>query len=614
MNKSMLAGVVLLAVVWSAKSDTYYVATNGHDNVAGTDWTTALLTISNAVAKTTLNGNDRILVSNGTYVLSTNIYITNGITLSGFNGRNVTIINANPAVSNRCVFIDHSNAIVERFTLTGGNMPTNTFANSGRGGGGYINNGTLRDCIVSNNIGVQGGGVFNANGLVTNCDIMSNMAWGVGSVDYGVAGGGLACRDGAGEVYDCRIFGNTATSTVSGYGAGGGVCFYASSKNALMNCTISNNFSYSHGGGVLIQGAGSNAIVISNCIIVANASSKNDGGGIYQRLFTSTITDTIISNNASYGVGGGFFSSTSTSGWYNCKIVANAGLYGGGISLSASSLLLSNCDVNYNTTTRDSGKKGYGGGINSGWYAGNTITAIWCRIMNNCVQAYAGGGYGAGIYAKNDCMLDHCFIQSNYFQYATLASYSNYGAGVFIRSGGNGIIRNCLITDNVATGSHATLGGFGGGIYIEPNADVRVSACTVAGNYAKIRGGGVYLEGDGSDTFTNSVIASNRLAAAAADNDLYLPTSARSNAFYYSCGNVLPNTQGNITNAPVFDGASTHNWRLANGSPGCGAGTIEAWMRGNMDLDGRPRIWRGFGGVNMGAYEREHKGVVFSIH
>ncbi|MDD5677460.1 MAG: right-handed parallel beta-helix repeat-containing protein [Kiritimatiellae bacterium] len=570
------------------RAATYYVTTNGLDFNSGTSWALALATISNGVDKAVTPG-DTVLVSNGTYMLSTNIYITNGITLRGFNGRDVTVINANRSVSNRCVFISHSNAVVERFTLTDGNMPSNTFPNLGQGGGAFINYGTLSDCIVVSNVATSGGGVLcNTNGMVTNCVICYNTTFGV-AVSSG--GGGLALCES--EAHNCFIFGNLATSVVSvGYGQGGGAVFY--SGGILANCTVSNNYSCHDGGGIYIFKGTRNAI--SNCLIAGNACGViRYGGGIYLNQCTATFTDTVISNN--YGVshallGGGVLSAGAISAFYNCTIVTNWAQIGGGICLAQnSSMLLTNCVISNNYRFWNSGT---GGGIDAGSYSPNSITAVWCRIVNNIAKNNLDKG--AGIYVRNNYMFDHCVIQEN-------SGANSYGAAVYIRSDGQGAIRNCLIGNNTAK--------YGAGIYIEPNATSCVSSCTIAGNYATANGGGIYMTNNGSDTFTNCVIASN---TAIADSDLYLPTSERSNSFWYSCASTLPATQGNITNAPVFAGASTNNWRLAKDSPGRSAGTIEDWMQGNTDLDGRPRIWRGFGRVDMGAYECERKGVVFSLH
>lgn len=563
--------LIVLAGVGLCRAATYYVAPGGDDTRTGLDnWTNALATISNGVFLANRSAGDTVLVSNGIYVLSTNIYITNGITLRGEYGRAITTIDANPAVSNRCVFIDHADAVVEGFTLTGGNMPTSTFANAGYGGGAYMTKGTLNDCIVSNNIGTLGGGVYNIRGLITNCVVCYNLSWG-GRYS---GGGGIYMWDGF--TYDCSIFSNSSRplgGVVAGSAFGGGVWM---NNGLLAGCFVSNNSCGRGGGGVYVGGSGN---VISNCLIANNRCSEGtepDGGGIYMRNCGATIIDTVISNN--YGtvriiVGGGVYSENSTSVFYNCTITGNKGNIGSGICLGGGSMLLTNCVISNNTYSSVVGYQN--GGIDSGTYGGS-VTAVWCQVANN---------RGCGIYARQ-CVLDHCVIQKN--------NYGNYADayGLRLYKGYSGNIRNCLIVTNARAG-----------IYFGSNATFNVSACTIADNY---NGVGVYLVSDGSDTFTNCVIANN------SPDDFYLPTAARSNAFWYSCGNVLTNTaQGNITTAPVFANPSASNWRMTNGSPCLSAGIVEDWMVNNSDLDGRRRIWRGFGRVDMGAYESPKRGVVF---
>ncbi len=81
------AGMLRLGVL-TAPGATYYVATNGSDIADGTTWETAVLTISNAVAKTTA-GTDVVLVSNGIYKITNTIEIKSyspGLTIRGVYG------------------------------------------------------------------------------------------------------------------------------------------------------------------------------------------------------------------------------------------------------------------------------------------------------------------------------------------------------------------------------------------------------------------------------------------------------------------------------------------------------------------------------------------------
>ena len=127
---------LLLAVANIAPAADWFVATNGSDAAAGTNWATAKQTIQAGVDAAT-NGST-VWVSNGTYVgLAT---VNKGIAVRSVNGPDVTTIQGS---ASRCVEMSAAAAVVAGFTLTGGTADW--------GGGAYIGAGTLEDCIIRNN-------------------------------------------------------------------------------------------------------------------------------------------------------------------------------------------------------------------------------------------------------------------------------------------------------------------------------------------------------------------------------------------------------------------------------------------------------------------------------
>ena len=166
---------------------------------------------------------------------------------------------------------------------------------------------------------------------------------------------------------------------------------------------------------------------------------------------------------------------------------------------------------------------------------------------------------------------------------------SNYVAGTTSAGGGGiyqagGLIRNCLISRNIATNG-------GGGIYITGGV---VENCTVVSNLARANNaGGLYMTGG---FVTNSIIYYNK-ATGSGNANFGGPVTNLS----YSCGPGLLPVNGNISSAPIFVNTNICNYRLVNGSPGMNAGTNKAWMINGVDLDGLPRIRKGR--VDMGAYE-----------
>lgn len=71
---------------------------------------------------------------------------------------------------------------------------------------------------------------------------------------------------------------------------------------------------------------------------------------------------------------------------------------------------------------------------------------------------------------------------------------------------------------------------------------------------------------------------------------------------------------GFITNAPLYAGAATSNYRLVVSSPCLNTGSNETWMTDALDLDGQPRLDRLSGWVDMGAYEFAPQGSMFRMY
>ncbi len=126
---------------------TYYVATTGDDLNGDGSFGNPWLTVSNGVFNAVAG--EVVHVAAGTYTLTTNILVTNAITLRGASRTNTIIQGQFPAITNRVIYLNHAGATVEEFTVTGFGMTQNTPAGSGAGGGVYLVDGTLQACIVS---------------------------------------------------------------------------------------------------------------------------------------------------------------------------------------------------------------------------------------------------------------------------------------------------------------------------------------------------------------------------------------------------------------------------------------------------------------------------------
>lgn len=203
---------------------TYYVAASGSDVNDGLSWESPKASIETAVSAAVAG--DTILVSNGTYTLTAPIYIVyQDVLLQSVNGSANTIIDGQFAGDDvPCVSVA-SNAVLDGFTITNG---INYYS-----GGGVFNEGTVRNCDISGNLGGNGGGIYNY-GVVSNCFVTGNTATNSGGGIYnypgGVVldtyvslnttltgdGGGIYNQDGLVEY--CGIWSNTnQTGSVAGY-------------------------------------------------------------------------------------------------------------------------------------------------------------------------------------------------------------------------------------------------------------------------------------------------------------------------------------------------------------------------------------------------------------
>lgn len=279
--RAICVGIAVFAAVLPAEAATpYYVTTNGNDSVNdGLSWATAFLTISNAVAHATVAG-DSVTVSNGTYNITTNISVTNGITVQSVNGPAATTVNAGSVAGRRVFVLGHSNAVVDGFTIRGGNIAAGFI-----GAGVYVTAGTLQNCTVSNNYSRDGGsGVYmvGVNIVVSNCTIRGNSSL------YYAAGAWMT----GGLLADCMI-----TDNNNGYTTLDGTGGVRIEGGTVRKCVIARNSNWDEAGGMFMTGG-----LVQNCVIAANTGAVTtaaNGGGLYMtggRLENCTIARNVLRN------------------------------------------------------------------------------------------------------------------------------------------------------------------------------------------------------------------------------------------------------------------------------------------------------------------------------
>lgn len=410
----VVASLMLLmaAVAAAATTNTYHVVAGNPGAQAPFDtWDKAAADIQTAVNRASADlvpGTTEcvVLVSNGTYNLTGQITVTNGIVLRSLSGRDATFINGNfPAYTNRCLFIT-GDATVDGFTLTNGYAAAfgATPATTNLGGGIYA---------------------YGCNALIQNCTIVMNATLTNGATGNCGLGGGVALGAGASQLRDCYI----ATNRTITQSTGAGGIYLHEWTGVVANCTITTNLGASLGSGT---GAGifltsSSAGVISNCTISRNLCRFNAG---VQLAGGALLTDCVIANNWSLNGNGGLVVNAANAVVRNCTVISNYAGQVSGAGIAAYNGLIENTAILFNRGP------GYNG---AGLYL-QSATVRNCLIAGNKVT---GVGLGGGVYMGDyPGTLINCTIVNN-------QSDTTNGAGLYtIASNRPSIFRNLIVCDN----------------------------------------------------------------------------------------------------------------------------------------------------------------------
>ena len=588
MKKYAIASM-LLASALSGHCATYHVAPNGNDSNSGLDWNNPLATISNALAKATVAG-DTVLVSNGTYNLTTNLMVTCPVTLKSWNGGELdgenTILDGGGVT--RCLYITNSGAMVAGFTVRNGSGMGNVNTNYGGGvyiGGGNYLGGVLSNCIVRGNTASRiGGGVyaFGTNALVVDCLIESNEV--ALTTNYGEGAGGAYLTRG-GIISNTTLRFNCATNTSFNNPAGGGGLLLRYNAVAA-NCHIISNKTARTGGGVLIHGNLSGTDVTGvrmfDCVISGNSQTAGyatDGWGC-GGLAIPFVKDVLISG---------------------CTIDNNfceAQTGAGGIyvihDVSGKDVVISNCVVSNNIAY-----SGIAAGMGV-WHIANGLM-VTNRIYNTIFVRNTGSARAGGLLGTFNAVVENCVFKDNVG--------NHYGGASFLAdrdadAGSKLIIRNCLIVSNRVPNAYSWGAA---GLSVRSNASIE--SCTIAGNMGG-KYGGFFADRIENISITNTIIYFNT----GYPSNLYINGVTSSVPFAYSCTsptNPLVGP-GNIDKDPLFVDRAARDYQLKLDSPCINAGVNLPWMANGVDLNGWKRIYYGI--TDMGACEFLRRGTVYIFH
>ncbi len=429
-----------------------------------------------------------------------------------------------------------SSAILDGFTITGGNANGESIADK-IGGGISIELGTptLSEIIFSNNSAARyGGGMYNnqSNPTLNNVTFLENNALVGGGGIYNISSNPALTdvaiannqgQQGAGMYNDNSsspilthviISGNSSTDN------GGGMYNINSSSPTLTDVDINNNSS-SRGGGIYNENSSSPILTD----VVINHNSSSIGGGMYNYFNSNpSLTNTIISNNSAHGYGGGLYSSQSSnpvlinttftsntadkgSGMYSrdCNIALISVTFlensaideGGGMANISCTTTLTRVTFNGNTAGRS------GGGmynadskllLNDVDFSDNTISGI--------ITANGGGMYNR----RGEVELTNVTFSSN----LVTGEERICGAGMYSEYTSNIEMTNVIFFGNSASGNEEI---YGGGMCNSCTNEISLTNVTFSGNsvvgYDKGYGGGIYNLNSSNITITNVTFVNN---------------------------------------------------------------------------------------------------------
>ncbi len=376
----------------------------------------------------------------------------------------------------------------------------------------------LNNCVFGgdafaeeNTATLLGGGMYNFNAAPTliDCIFEKNKAY---------SGGGIYNDSSSPQITRCLFDGNTVLGTYE-YNKGGGICNANASAPTITESTFASNRALSEawgkGGGLYCDAT--SAPTISQCYFDHNVSF-NDGGALYCDGASPTVNEGTIlyDNQALHGDGGAIFCIASAApDISDCNIVENfAAEQGGGVYIQAAAPIIHDCLIADNEAVQE------GGGL--ACYEGADPTITDCIIRANYTTMYSseGGGVFVGF---AEPLFEDCSITEN---------IASVGGAISVRSHADASFNNCTITDNTGTfdaggvlchDSRAQLincvisnnsadrlagEGWGGGVLAAYSATIDIINCTVYGNEAASRGGGI-IEQSATVNLHNSIVWAN---------------------------------------------------------------------------------------------------------
>jgi hypothetical protein len=390
-------------------------------------------------------------------------------------------------------------------TILGGLTPATGYETGASSDPCYQGGGGIRHrsgALALNNIWVRGntarlgaGVCHQGQGLVINNSVL------ISNTTQGGDGGGLYSKGGSAVLADAHVLSNTAVISET-FARGGSGIFHALGSGGMniVSSRIADNLARriagsdeAHGGGIASRAdlTLTQSTVSDNT--VRNLSGANAlGGGIFHTHGSFVANQSVIAGNvatATFGVGGGLYTSGSAAEVNGGQIVSNTARYGGGWYNRVNGAFLIAGEVSFNLATQ------YGGGIYNN--LGSNVGLLGATVCDNRATGMgstAGGGIynlggGASLYLQNSLV---CRNQAS------------TGGGVANSAGM--VIQGSHVFSNAATA------GSGGGVYHD-GPSLRIEASAVTSNTASTVGAGLAAFNAPSFSALNSTFSGNQSVA-----------------------------------------------------------------------------------------------------
>lgn len=327
-----------------------------------------------------------------------------------------------------------------------------------------------------------------------------------------------------------------------------------------------------------------NAGMISDCLFKDSYLDNAGGAAVYLDSSDAVLEDSILVNHFATGGGNYGVALTVNNGLARrCDIHSNLSRSLGPVALVGAQARFFDSAVSNNQACATNpmwNNSTYG----NTWATGGIRISNRDAVVSNCVVTANRSNVPAGG-TTTYCVGGGITFTSPGKVYNTVVR-GNYahlrGGGVY----GQGYLYNCLIAENVSEA------GSGGGVHGDSYGTTRLYNCTIAGNDSQLSEGVDGIDGENSSkkaTLSNCIVWGNGTA-----------NYGENVTINYSCTSPAASGTGNLAVNPEWNVDPAQNiYRISVRSPCAKAGEWQSWMAGARYLDGEPMPNTG---VAMGCY------------